>query len=75
MQETPYDPKNWATVSAAAAVSPYSDRHIRLLASRGTVTAQRIGRQWLIYLPSLGRYAPARAGWPAGKKRGVEAAR
>ncbi len=71
MQELPLDEKNWVSVQEAVAQSLYSERHIRLLAKTKKVLARRVGkRMWLIYLPGLERYAPARVGWPAGKKRG-----
>lgn len=70
MSEQTLELSDWVTIGQSAARSNYSERHIRLLATRGEIKAMKLGGRWLVFWPSLQYYEPKAKGWPAGKKRG-----
>lgn len=47
---------SWVSTSAASRRSGCSARHIRRLAERSRIRSKRVGRDWLIHLPSLDDY-------------------
>jgi excisionase family DNA binding protein len=49
-------PLNWWTVEVASKNSGYHDNYIRKLARQGKITAQHLGRTWLIEPDSLRAY-------------------
>ena len=47
----------WITIPAAVTQCRYTAQHLRILAASQRIEAEKLGRQWLLYLPSLRRYA------------------
>lgn len=48
--------KGWISTREAAAITGYSTVYMRKLASQGRVTAQKVGRDWLLHRESLLTY-------------------
>ena len=48
--------EGWITTDAAEALTGYSAAYLRRLASQGRVTAQKVGRDWLLHRESLLTY-------------------
>jgi len=45
--------ENWVSVAEAAEASGYSKQAVTLLARKRDITAKKIGKPWVIHLPSL----------------------
>lgn len=48
--------EGWITTDAAEALTGYSAAYLRRLASQGRITAQKVGRDWLLHRKTLLAY-------------------
>jgi excisionase family DNA binding protein len=48
--------EGWITTDAAEALTGYSAAYLRRLASQGRITAQKVGRDWLLHRENLLAY-------------------
>jgi excisionase family DNA binding protein len=70
------DGKTWITVHEAATTLGVTERHVRRLRQRGTLTERTIGRDPWVDLATVNSYASQRGPWaPLGIYGGAQTAR